>query len=109
MLKATQRTDDNFQLISAYVTKNNQKDGELISGEIGYMIGNTYTSLTGFSSREKRYRNYGTLQLVLLAHFLEEHGFAFWNLGQSYMPYKFSLGAKQYDRIQFLGYWFEHI
>jgi len=105
MLKATQRTDDNFQLISAYI----EEDGVLIAGEIGYIIGNTYTSLSGFSSREKDYRNYGTLQLVLLARYLQENGFAFWNLGQSYMPYKFALGAKQYDRMQFLRYWFDHI
>jgi Leu/Phe-tRNA-protein transferase len=109
ILKATQQTKENFQIISVYITDNGKKDGTLIAGEIGYIIGNTYTSLSGFSSKEKAYRNYGTLQLVLLAQFLQEHGFAFWNLGQSYMPYKFHLGAKQYDRHAFLNLWYQHI
>ena len=104
MLKATQTLNENFQMISAYIEEN----GKLISGEIGYIIGNTYTSLSGFSSREKDYRNYGTLQLVLLGRFLQENGFSFWNLGQTYMPYKQALGAKTYDRKQFLELWYEH-
>ncbi len=98
----TQKIDDNFQLISAHI----EKEGEMVAGEIGYIIGNTYTSLSGFSSKEKRFANYGTAQLVLLARFLHEHGFAFWNLGQTYMPYKFQLGAKRYDREQFLKLWY---
>jgi Leu/Phe-tRNA-protein transferase len=109
MLKKTQQTEENFQIFASYITHNGKSDGILVAGEIGYMIGNTYTSLSGFSSREKAYRNYGTLQLVLLARFLQEHDFAFWNLGQSYMPYKFHLGAKQYDRHQFLKLWYTHI
>jgi len=109
ILKATQHIDDNFQMISAYITEDDTPEGTPISGELGYIIGNTYTSLSGFSSRQKRYRNYGTLQLVLLARFLQEHDFAFWNLGQSYMPYKFSLGAKQYQRANFLHLWYQYI
>jgi len=108
-LKETLYIDDNFQMISTYITENNEKNGRLVSGEVGYIIGNTYTSLSGFSSREREYRNYGTLQLVLLARFLQENDFSFWNLGQSYMPYKFALGAKQYDRYDFLQLWYEHI
>ncbi|MCF6206772.1 MAG: hypothetical protein L3J47_07785 [Sulfurovum sp.] len=103
-LLATQHNDDNFQLMTAYI----EEGGELIAGEIGYVIGNVYTSLSGFSCRQKRYCNYGTTQLVLLAHYLQTHGFAFWNLGQSYMPYKFSLGAKQYDRQKFLELWYDN-
>jgi Leu/Phe-tRNA-protein transferase len=104
-LRATQDIDDNFQLISAFI----EDKGEPVAGEIGYIIGNTYTSLTGFSSKEHAYRNYGTAQLVLLGRYLQENGFAFWNLGQSYMPYKFHLGAKQYDRNAFLELWYNHI
>jgi len=104
-LLGTQMIDDDFQLIAAYV----EEEGSMISGEIGYIIGNTYTSLSGFSSKEKQYRNYGTLQLVLLAQYLKENSFAFWNLGQSYMPYKFQLGAKQYERSRFLEIWFNNI
>jgi hypothetical protein len=105
MLKETQHIDENFQLISAFL----EEDGMLISGEIGYIIGNTYTSLTGFSSRETQYKNYGTTQLVLLGQYLHQNGFTFWNLGQSYMPYKFALGARQYDRADFLQQWYASI
>jgi len=104
-LKETCSVTDNFQLVTSYI----EEYGNMIAGELGYIIGDTYTSLSGFSSREKYYRNYGTTQLVLLAKYLQENGFAFWNLGQSYMPYKFSLGAKQYDRSHFLKHWFNHI
>ena len=102
MLKATQHLDDNFDLVSVGLREN----GVLVSGEIGYIIGETYTSLSGFSSREKCYRNYGTAQLVLLARYLQASGFSFWNLGQPYMSYKLALGAKIYDRKEFLTRWF---
>jgi Leu/Phe-tRNA-protein transferase len=103
MLKATQTKDDNFHIITAVI----REEGEAVAGEIGYIIGRTYTSLSGFSSREKRYRNYGTAQLVLLAQHLKQHHFAFWNLGQSYMPYKLALGARIYERHSFLKRWYK--
>ena len=104
ILQETQGVDESFQVISAYI----EEDGKLIAGEIGYVVGDTYTSLSGFSSREKAYRNYGTTQLVLLGHYLKSKGFSFWNLGQSYMSYKFDLGAKKYSRQAFLGRWLKH-
>lgn len=82
----------------------NQND-ELIAGEIGYIIGKTYTSLTGFSSKQKKYKNWGKLQMVLLAKFLQKNEFDFWNLGHPYMDYKFDLGALKYSRIDFLKRW----
>jgi len=103
MLKETEGKDTNFRVISVTL----KEDEKLIAGEIGYIIGRTYTSLSGFSRREKAYNHYGTAQLVLLAHYLEENGFAFWNLGQPYMSYKFALGAKVYERSEFLKRWFE--
>lgn len=83
--------------------------GRAVVGELGYIIGDTYTSLTGFSSKEKQYNNYGKAQLVLLAQYLEAEGFAFLNLGQPYMPYKLELGAKVYSREIFLERWFDAI
>jgi Leu/Phe-tRNA-protein transferase len=103
MLKSTQDLDDNFQIISVAIRENDM----LIAGEVGYIIGKTYTSLSGFSSREKEYHNYGTAQLILLAQYLEANGFEFWNLGQAYMTYKLDLGAKIYERESFLKRWFE--
>ena len=82
---------------------------ENIAGEIGYTIGDTYTSLTGFSSSKKEYRNYGKLQLVLTAKYLEEHQYKLWNLGHPYMDYKFELGAIKYTRKEFLEKWFSSI
>ena len=72
---------------------------------VGYIIKKTYTSLSGFSSREKEYANYGTLQLVLLAQYLQRQGFEFWNLGHPHMPYKKRLGCKVYSREEFLKRW----
>jgi len=103
MLKTTQGLDDNFELVAVSI-----KDKDIpVAGEIGYFIGRTYTSLSGFSSREKQYSNYGTAQLVLLARFLQKNNVDFWNLGQPYMTYKLQLGAKIYERQKFLKRWFK--
>jgi len=97
------REFENFKLIS--VELKGKESGELIAAEVGYVIGGTYTSLSGFCSKEKRYSNYGTLQLVLLAQHLQREGFAFWNLGHPYMEYKKRLGAKVLEREEFLQLW----
>ncbi|WP_373036090.1 hypothetical protein [Sulfurimonas sp.] len=93
----------NFKIISVEIIY--KDSNELIAGEVGYVIGTTYTSLSGFSSKEKKYNNYGTLQLVLLAKYLENRGFSFWNLGHSHMEYKKKLGCKVYERNEFLKRW----
>ena len=104
ILRATQGIDENFKVITAYI----EYHGEIVAGEIGYIIGKTYTSLSGFSNKKKQYNNYGTAQLVLLGNYLKEHGFTLWNLGHPCMAYKMALGAKVYDREDFLEYWFEN-
>lgn len=98
---------EDFKIISVEVS--DKESGELICGEVGYIIGKTYTSLSGFSSREKKYSNYGTLQLVLLAKYLENQDFKFWNLGHPHMSYKKKLGCKVYNRSEFLTRWKESI
>lgn len=81
-------------------------EGELLAGEIGYVIGATYTSLSGFAHRDKQcYGGVGTLQLVLLAKLLEKLGFAFWNMGHPQLQYKMDLGAEVFQRRQFLRRW----
>ena len=98
---------DNFKLVSvALLTR---ETNSLVAGEIGYIIGKTYTSLTGFSSREKVHNNCGTLQLVVLAHYLEKNDFSFWSLGHPHMEYKKKLGAKTYSREEFLQRWQESV
>ncbi|WP_324171062.1 hypothetical protein [Sulfurimonas sp.] len=99
--------EKNFKIVSVEVICKNTD--ELISGEIGYIIGKTYTSLSGFSSKEKKYANYGNLQLVLLSKFLEKKGFIFWNLGHPHMEYKKRLGCEVYTREFFLKRWKEAV
>ena len=88
-------------MVTVYIKEKNT----IIAGEIGYVIGETYTSLSGFCSSEKACQNYGTAQLVLLAQCLRAKGFKFWNLGHPNMDYKIKLGAKVTPRIEFLKRW----
>ena len=102
-LYANYNPQNNFQILSvALVCRDSQ---ELIAGEVGYLIGKTYTSLSGFSSREKEHANCGTLQLVLLAQHLKAEGLVFWNLGHSHMEYKKRLGCVTLSRAEFLQKW----
>ena len=102
-LQETLEKDNHFLPLSISIK---EAKGKPIAGEVGYCIGGTYTSLTGFSSREKRYRDYGKVQMVLLAKELQENGFKLWNFGHPYMPYKTALGAKIYTRKEFLELWY---
>ncbi len=74
----------------------------LISGEIGYEFENFYTSLSGFTTRQKKYNNWGKLQLILLCNYLKENNYKLWNLGHPQLNYKIELGAKIYNRNDFL-------
>lgn len=96
----------NFEIMSFEI----YLQDKLIAGEIGYKINKTYTSLSGFSSKEKIYNNFGKLQMVTTALYLKENGYSFWNLGHPYMQYKFDLGAISYKREDFLKRWLnEHL
>jgi len=79
----------------------------LIGGEIGYLTGSIYTSLTGFFDREN-YSNFGKIQLIALASLLKNAGIEFWNMGHPYMDYKFDIGAREYDRLDFLELWLKY-
>lgn len=79
--------------------------GLLVAGELGYSIGRTYTSISGFRRREPEWSDLGKVQLHLLAALLEERGYAFWNLGHPRMQYKLDLGARVLDRRSFLERW----
>jgi Leu/Phe-tRNA-protein transferase len=99
----SQNSYENFELFSTELY--DEDNGELIAGEIGYITHNIYTSLSGFHNPSKAYSNWGTLQLVLLAHHLKEQGVRFWNLGHASMEYKIDLGAKILSRADFLAKW----
>ncbi len=90
----------------AAVELRHRESGALVAGEIGYTIGQVYTSLTGFVDRSVAgSAGLGTLQLVLLAQELERNGYAFWNLGHPSMEYKKRLGAVVMERGDFLQLW----
>lgn len=79
---------------------------EVVAGELGYTLGRSYTSLSGFCVRDdRRLRGCGTLQIDLLARLLRRCGYAFWNLGHPYMLYKTALGARIVPRARFLQRW----
>ncbi len=94
------RLKDDFKVYSFEVLCS--KTNKLVAGEVGYKTGGVYTSLSGFSLRDKEYNNFGNLQLVLLAKHLQQNGYDFWNLGHPHMDYKKQLGAKIYNREEFL-------
>ncbi|TYZ60377.1 hypothetical protein PybrP1_003646 [[Pythium] brassicae (nom. inval.)] len=75
------------------------ESGRVAAGELGYTVGRTYTSLTGFS----RVSGAGTVQLHALGRLLHLSGFLMWDLGMS-MPYKLSLGAEDVERDLFLDH-----
>lgn len=103
----SQNINVNFKMLS--IELYDKKTNALIAGEIGYKIGSTYTSLSGFSSKKKEYKNWGKLQMVLLGIYLKNNNYAFWNLGHPYMDYKLKLGAKVLDRLSFLKRWLRNI
>lgn len=108
MLSRLPRADSrDFTLHGVELWSNRRR--RLIAGELGYSIGRSYTSLSGFHTRdehgEREWRHFGTLQMWMLARHLEARGFAFWNMGHPYQEYKSSLGARILPRGEFLSRW----
>ncbi len=64
-----------FKLLSIELSE--KETNRLISGEIGYKTEKIYTSLTGFTTKEKEYNNWGKLQLVLLNNYLKKNAYSF--------------------------------
>jgi len=64
------------------------RDGKFAAGEFGVVCGKVYTSYSGFYDED----NAGTVQLILAARYLQEHGFSFFDLGMP-LDYKSDLGA----------------
>ncbi|QQO10069.1 GNAT family N-acetyltransferase [Breznakiella homolactica] len=73
------------------------RNGRLAAGEFGVSIGGVYTSYSGFF----REPSAGTVQMVMTGRFLEQAGYAFWDLGMP-LEYKYSLGARTLDRERFM-------
>jgi Leu/Phe-tRNA-protein transferase len=73
----------------------------LVAGELGYVVGGVYTSLTGFSLRDAGAASAGAVQLLATARLLDANGFALWDLGMG-MAYKTDLGAADVPRADFI-------
>jgi Leu/Phe-tRNA-protein transferase len=64
------------------------RNDKLVAGEFGVKAGKIYTSYSGYYDE----KNAGTVQLIHTTAWLQEHGFAFFDLGMP-MDYKTALGA----------------
>jgi Leu/Phe-tRNA-protein transferase len=73
------------------------RDGTLKAGEFGVVAGNVYTSYSGYHDES----NAGTVQLILMAEYLQNHSFSFLDLGMP-MDYKNDLGAEDVDTRTFV-------
>jgi Leu/Phe-tRNA-protein transferase len=72
------------------------QNGRLVAGEFGVTVGRVYTSYSGYYDES----NAGTVQLILATRYLQEHGFAFFDLGMP-LDYKTDLGALNVNPKQF--------
>jgi Leu/Phe-tRNA-protein transferase len=72
------------------------RNGELRAGEFGIICGRVYTSYSGYKDEN----NAGTVQMILMAHALEEAGFAFLDFGMP-LNYKTDLGARDISPEEF--------
>jgi len=73
------------------------RDGKLVAGEFGVIAGRVYTSYSGYYDESGA----GTVQLILTTRYLEEHGFAFFDLGMP-LQYKTDLGATDVSPREFI-------
>jgi len=73
------------------------REGKLKAGEIGVVIGQVYTSYSGYYEED----NAGTVQMILMTRWLEKNGFVFLDLGMP-LDYKTDLGAKDISPRRFV-------
>jgi Leu/Phe-tRNA-protein transferase len=73
------------------------RNRELKAGEIGVVMGRVYTSYTGFHEEN----NAGTVQMILMAQWLDKAGFDFLDFGMP-LEYKTSLGARAVSPWRFV-------
>jgi len=73
------------------------RGSKLVAGEFGIICGRVYTSYSGYYSEN----NAGTVQLILTARCLQEHGFSFFDLGMP-LDYKTAIGAQDISPQEFV-------
>jgi Leu/Phe-tRNA-protein transferase len=76
------------------------RDGTLVAGEFGVVSGRVYTSYSGYHDED----NSGTVQMILMARYLENAGFAFLDFGMP-LDYKTDLGARNINPESFVALW----
>ena len=74
------------------------REGKLVAGEFGIKTGGVYTSYSGYYDE----RNAGTVQMILTCRYLQEHGYAFFDLGMP-LEYKTGLGAADITPEEFVA------
>ena len=74
------------------------KDGTLVAGELGTIIGTIYTSLSGFYYKSGT----GNVQMLGLQQYLIMMGFKMWDLGM-FIEYKKEFGGIEIERKKFLS------
>ena len=91
-----------FRFISCALI--DHQDGNVVAGELGYIIRNRYVGISKFSMKDKGHTNLGTLQRVLLTKYLSKTKRIYLSdLGRTFLEYKMALGAKSYDRQAYLA------
>jgi len=73
------------------------QNGKPVAGEFGIISGRVYTSYSGYYDES----NAGTVQLILTTRYLQEHNFAFFDLGMP-LDYKTALGATDVNPQEFV-------
>ena len=92
-----QRALRKVAFISVELWKIRDDGPELVAGEIGYLIGSAYASLTGYTNVSGA----GTVQLAALGRLLASSGIKVWDLGME-IDYKRELGARALPRDRFM-------
>ena len=92
-----QRASRRVAFISVELWEAGDGGPRLVAGEIGYVIGACYASLSGYTSVSGA----GTVQLAALGRLLAKSGIRVWDLGME-IAYKRELGARVFERETFL-------
>jgi len=102
---------ENFRFLFSIINKNNDSpraigvglylDGKLVAGDIGVQVRQVYTSYSGYHDLSGT----GSVQLLMLARYLEENGFVFWDLGSDtisrFERYKYKMGAEKISNAEY--------
>jgi leucyl/phenylalanyl-tRNA--protein transferase len=71
------------------------RNGVRVAGEFGVIAGGVYTSYSGYFIESSS----GRVQMIKTALYLEQNGFAFWDLGMP-LSYKETIGAANIDSAE---------